>query len=189
MSNAQKTALIVLDFINGITENPYFKTYIDQHQVIEKSNQLIKKFRKNKQLIIFVKVGFSDNYVELAHRSILFVHNKPNNWVKLSERSTDFDSRLDYQAGDVVVIKHRINAFYSTSLEAILNANEIENLVLCGVSTNMAVEGTARDGHDRNYAVTIVKDACAAHSEEDQNSSLSIMSRIVEIKTVAEVLA
>jgi nicotinamidase-related amidase len=185
---SKKTALIVLDFIKGITESPYYKPYIDKHQVIQKSNELIKKFRKNNQLIVFVKVGFSDNYAELAHRSPLFIHNKANNWLKLSEDSTNFDPRLDYKTGDTVVIKHRINAFYSTSLEAILNANEIDHLVLCGVSTNMAIEGTARDAHDRNYAVTIAKDACAAHNEEDQISSISIMSRIVEIKTVGEIV-
>ncbi len=182
-----KTALIVLDFINGITENERFKPFLKKYQVIQKANQLIAQARKNKDLIIFVKVGFSDSYVELAHRSPLFIHNKANQGLKLSEFGTDFHPDLEYHSGDLVVIKHRINAFYSTSLEAILNANEINHLILCGISTNFAVEGTARDAHDRNYKVTIAKDACASDSEENQEKSLSILSMIAEIKTVEDI--
>jgi nicotinamidase-related amidase len=186
MLKPQKTALIVLDLINGITESPYFNPYLEKYQIIAKANQLIQHVRRKGDLIIFVKVGFSDNYAELAHRSPLFSQNKPNNFLKLSESGTSFHPKLDYQSGDIVVIKHRISAFYSTSLEAILNSNEINHVVLCGVSTNMAVEATARDAHDRNYFVTIIKDACCAHDEEDQESSLRIMSSLVEIKTVSE---
>jgi nicotinamidase-related amidase len=182
-----KTALIILDLINGLTESKDFKPYLDKHQTIKKANQLIAYARKNNQLIVFVKVGFSDSYAELAHRSPLFIHNKSNGWLKLSEESTKFHPALDYRSDDMVVVKHRINAFYSTSLEAILNANEIDHLILCGISTNFAVDGTARDAHDRNYKVTIAKDACGASSEENQEKSLSILSRITEIKTVDEI--
>lgn len=185
MSN---TALIVLDFINGINQQDRFKGFLEKHHTLEKANQLIAYARKQKELIIFVKVGFSDSYVELAHRSPIFKDNKPNNWLKLSESSTDFDPKLDYRKGDIVVVKHRINAFYATSLDAILNANQIEHLILCGISTNLAVEGTARDAHDRNYAVTIAKDACASNSEENQEKSLSILSMMAEVKTVDEIV-
>lgn len=182
------TALIVLDFINGINQREHFKNFIEKHHTLEKANELIAYARKTQDLIIFVKVGFSDSYAELAHRSPIFKHNKSNNSLKLSESSTGFDPKLDYRKEDIVVIKHRINAFYATSLEAILNANEIEHLILCGVSTNFAVEGTARDAHDRNYAVTIAKDACASDSEENQEKSLSILSMMAEVKTVGEII-
>lgn len=85
-----------------------------------------------------------------------------------------------------MVIKYRISAFYSTTLEAILSANDIDHLVLCGVSTNWAVEGTARDAHDRNFKVTIVKDACASDSDENQEKALSVLARIAQIKTAVE---
>lgn len=182
-----KSVLIILDLINGITQSDHFKPYIESHKIIDKVNQLIAYARTHEQLIIFVKIGFSDSYVELAHRSPLFIQNKFNGWLKLSEESTNFDSRLDYHLGDTVVVKHRINAFYSTSLEAILNANDVDHLILCGVSTNLAVEGTARDAHDRNYKVTIAQDACASNSEENQEKSVSILSMITEIKSVDEI--
>ncbi len=186
--NTHKTALIVLDFINGIAGNEPFKSHVEKQNAIHNANRLIAQARKAKQVLIFVKVGFSDSYAEIAHRSPMFTQTKANGWIKLSETSTDFHPDLDYQKGDLIVVKHRINAFYCTSLDAILNANEIEHLVLCGVSTNWAVEGTARDGHDRNYRITIAKDACAADSEENHQKSLSVISRIAAIQSVDEIL-
>ena len=185
----KKTALIVLDLINGITENENFKPYIERHHTIANANRLIAHARKKNQLIIFVKVGFSDSYVELAHRSPLMGRNKANGWLKLSDSSTAFHPQLDYHPGDAVVVKHRINAFYSTNLEAILNANEINHLILCGVSTNFAVDSAARDAHDRNYFVTIASDACASSSEENQEKALSILGMMTEVKTVQEVIS
>ncbi len=182
----KKTALVVLDLINGITQNEYFKPYLDECRTIEHANQLIHHAREKKLLIIFVKVGFSDLYLELADRSPLFAPNKEHGYLKLSESSTAFDAALDYHQEDMVVVKHRINAFYATSLEAILNASRIEHLILCGVSTNLAVEGTARDAHDRNYSVTIASDACAAHSRQDQEASLSVLNMMASVKTVEE---
>ncbi len=182
-----KTAIIILDFINGFTQGSLFKEYFKQHQPIAKANQLIAHARQNKLLLIFVKLGFSDQYAELAHRSPMFAGNKQHGFLKLSDPQTHFDPELDYQTSDIVVIKHRINAFYATSLEAILNAHDIDHLILSGVSTNWAVEGTARDAHDRNYSVTIAKDACASHNNENQEKSLSILSRIAQIKTVHDI--
>lgn len=182
-----KTACVILDVINGITENTQFKLYLTKHKVISKINQLLHYCRQEKHLLIFVKIGFSDCYSELAHRSPLFLHNKKNNLLKLSNDSTAFSAELDYQPQDLVVIKHRINAFYSTTLETILNANEINHLILCGISTNLAVEGTARDAHDRNYKVTIASDACGSNSEENQEKALSILKMISDVRTVYEI--
>lgn len=181
------TALVVLDLINGITESEQYKPYLTSHQVIAKINQLIAHARKKNYLIIFVKVGFSDQYTELAHRSPLFIRNKTHGWLKLSEKSTDFTPDLDYRAEDIVITKHRINAFYGTPLEAILNANDIQNLILCGVSTNLAVEGTARDAHDRNYRVIVASNACGATDETNQEKSLSILRLMTSVKTVHEI--
>src|SRR5690348_4962568 len=133
-----KTALILLDFINAITQSERFKPYLTKHHIIANTNRLVRHARKEKDLIIFVKVGFSDLYPELPHRSHFFAPYKSNQRLKLNTPDTDLDAELDYRPGDLVIVKHRVNAFYSTALEAILNANDIDHLILCGISTNFA---------------------------------------------------
>jgi nicotinamidase-related amidase len=69
----------------------------------------------------------------VPQRSPFFAPYKSNQRLKLNTPDTDFDAELDYHPGDLVVVKHRVNAFYSTSLEAILNANDINHLILPGI--------------------------------------------------------
>jgi nicotinamidase-related amidase len=45
------------------------------------------------------------------------------------------------------------------------------NVVIGGFLTNFCVESTARTAYDKGYGVTIMKDATAANSEEEQNHS------------------
>ena len=59
---------------------------------------------------------------------------------------------------------------------------------MCGVSTSWAIQGAVRDGHDRDYAITILEDACAAADAAEHQASLRMLGRIAEIIKVAELL-
>lgn len=60
-----------------------------------------------------------------------------------------------------MVLKHFVNAFRETELQAILQQREIEELVIVGNMSHMCVEGTARAAADLGYPVRVIHDACA----------------------------
>lgn len=60
---------------------------------------------------------------------------------------------------DFVIDKNRYSAFYGTPLASILSAQDVRNLVICGVTTNICVETTARDASQRDYRTVVVSDA------------------------------
>ncbi len=62
-------------------------------------------------------------------------------------------------AAEFVVDKNRYSAFYATGLQPILTSLGVRDLILCGVTTNMCVETTARDASQRDYRVFVVSDA------------------------------
>jgi nicotinamidase-related amidase len=66
---------------------------------------------------------------------------------------------LTPRPGDIVIDKSRPSVFVGTRLEPYLSANGIRNLVLCGVTTNICVESTARDAAQRDYDTFVVEDA------------------------------
>ncbi|GIG40243.1 cysteine hydrolase family protein [Cellulomonas phragmiteti] len=78
--------------------------------------------------------------------------------------------RVAPQPGEPVVIKHRYSAFAGTNLDVVLRSAGIDSLLLTGVSTNVCVESTLRDGLFAEYRVTLVED-CAASFEEDAHAA------------------
>ncbi|SFD77533.1 ureidoacrylate peracid hydrolase [Paenibacillus catalpae] len=73
---------------------------------------------------------------------------------------------------DIVVKKHRYSGFIHTRLESVLQTLKIETLVMTGVSTNLCVESTARDGFMMDYRIVLMKDACAAFSQEEHDMTV-----------------
>ncbi len=185
MSEKKKYALLVIDYINDIVhekgKTPSCSGYVKEHNVIQHTNSIIKLAREKNALIIFVKIGFSPNYCEHPENSPMFGKAKINNALKLEEWGTEFYSELNYIKNDIVVIKHRVSPFFGTSLEPILKANKIEGLLLSGVSTNNAIQAAARDGHDRDYEIIVLKDACGAANTQDHENAIYFMQRFSEI--------
>jgi ureidoacrylate peracid hydrolase len=60
--------------------------------------------------------------------------------------------------GEPVVKKLRYSGFAGTPLDIILRSNEIKTIIVTGVSTNVCVDSTVRDGFTLNYYVALVED-------------------------------
>jgi ureidoacrylate peracid hydrolase len=71
-----------------------------------------------------------------------------------------------------VVIKHRYSAFINTRLDSVLRTLKVENLIMTGVSTNVCVESTARQGYMLDYNIVFWSDCTAAYSQEEHDMSL-----------------
>ena len=106
--------------------------------------------------------------------------------LKLGSFGTEFHQDLDVKSTDFIIEKPRVSAFYGTALEPVLRANRVEHLFLCRVSSCWAIQSTAREGHDRDYQITIIEDACAAASDEEHHRSMQQLSRIAHITTAGE---
>jgi ureidoacrylate peracid hydrolase len=74
--------------------------------------------------------------------------------------------------GEIIIDKSRPSAFYGTRLEPVLTGMGIRNLVICGVTTNICVESTARDAGQRDYGTYVVKDAVAEFLPERNHYAL-----------------
>ncbi len=187
-----QTLVISIDFINDIV-HPEGKiarssAYVQKYGTVEKANRLLHYARQNHHLIAHVRLGFSRGYLECPSHSPVFGEAKKNGALQLGTWGTEFHSELDVQAEDIQIIKHRVSALYGTDLSTYLSANRIQTLILCGVSTHMAIEALTRELHDRDYSVIVASDACACMTEEMQTASLTLLRRLAQVKTVDEIL-
>ena len=76
------------------------------------------------------------------------------------------------RAGDRVVLKHRYSAFDHTALELLLQALEVERVVLVGSATEGCVVQTALDARERGLKATILAGACATTDESLEQTAL-----------------
>ncbi len=67
---------------------------------------------------------------------------------------------------EAVVLKHQVNAFRETNLDALLKENHISDLVICGAMSHMCVDAGTRAAADLGYKVTLIEDACATRDLE-----------------------
>ena len=74
--------------------------------------------------------------------------------------------------GEKVVTKHRYSSFYDTDLETVLRCQRIEDVVICGIMTNMCCESTARGAYYRDYRVFFLADGTGSINEEMHMASL-----------------
>lgn len=94
----------------------------------------------------------------------------------LDEPSWRIDDSVAPQSGELVVNKTSSGTLNSTMLDQTLRNMGIESLLVCGVTTDVCVETTARDAADRGFDVTIVEDACTAFSSDLHRATLQAFS-------------
>lgn len=183
-----KTALIVIDLINDIV-HPEGKIaslaeHVRERQVIAKANQALQIARQQGWLTVLITVGFSESYKEQPKESPIFGQAHTAGVLTLGHWGTAFHDDLEVSPEDLVIVKQRISPFYGTSLEAALRANKIDRLVVCGVGTPWAIQSVVREGHDRDYQMVILEDACAADTMEEHHASLlqlNHLARVIEV--------
>ena len=71
----------------------------------------------------------------------------------------DFHESLRPQPGDIVITKHFPSAFFGTSLAAMLSAQQVDSLIITGLSTSGCVRATAVDALCHGFAPIIASDA------------------------------
>ncbi|WP_233154661.1 cysteine hydrolase family protein [Candidimonas nitroreducens] len=161
---------------------------VQERQVIDRTVHAIAKARAAGLLVGFVRVGFSEGYPECPENSQVFSGAPKAGLFRLGAWGTEIHPELKQQVGDIQVVKHRVSPFYSTTLETQLRANNVQRIYCSGVSTQAVVQATVRDGHDRDYEMIVLEDACAAHSAQEHANSISSIGRFCSFGTVDSVV-
>ena len=71
-----------------------------------------------------------------------------------------------------------------------LRRRKIDTIVLCGVSTNIGVDTTAREAFQHGYNQIFATDAMTAHTKEEHNYVCKyIFPRIGKLRTTEEIIS
>ena len=116
--------------------------------------------------VILVRVGFVPGYPEVSGRNKSFAAVKAAGGLLLGDKSTEIAPALLRGNGEIVVTKKRISAFAGSDLLPVLNAHEVDHLVLAGIATSGVVLSTVRQAADLDFRMTVLRDLCLDLDEE-----------------------
>jgi bifunctional isochorismate lyase/aryl carrier protein len=86
-------------------------------------------------------------------------------------------SELNRDIEDLEIIKKRYSPFFKTKLDAIIESNEINQLILCGINSHACVRMAAIDAFQRDLEVIIASDCVDSYDIQHHKISLAYLSK------------
>jgi biuret amidohydrolase len=183
-----RTALIVIDMQRDFLQPGGFGEALGNdvsllNRAIEPIKALLAGLRKKGMLIIHTREGHRPDLSDApkakvergAPRSRIGDEGPMGRILIRGEPGHDIVPELYPKAGEPVVDKPGKGAFYATDLQAILQHAQIENLIVCGVTTEVCVHTTVREANDRGYRCLVPGDCCGSYFPEFHEMGLKMI--------------
>lgn len=165
MITRDDTALVVIDMQNGFchAEGSFAQMGFDVSPLqtaVPGCRELIDGAHAARVPVIFTRYVYQPGYLDAGLLpNELFPAIKEHSSLAAGSWDAEILEKLSPSGHDVIIDKSRYSGFYGTRLEPVLTSLGVRSLVICGVTTNMCVETTARDASQRDYRTYVVEDA------------------------------
>jgi len=175
----ERTALVIIDMQRDFLEPGGFGESLGNDvgllkAVVEPLKALLREARSVGMLVVHTREGHRPDLsdappakVERGDPSMRIGAPGPMGRILVrGEPGQDIIPELYPVAGEPVIDKPGKGAFYATDLHAILNHRAIENLIVCGVTTEVCVHTTVREANDRGFRCIVPSDCCGSYFPE-----------------------
>ncbi|HLB42478.1 MAG TPA: cysteine hydrolase family protein [Gammaproteobacteria bacterium] len=151
------TALLLLEIQNDYFPNG--RTPLETSlEASTKALTVLQAFREKKQPIIHIQ----------------HISTQPDaSYFLPCTKGAEFYANVQPLKNEMIIKKHYPNSFKDTSLLNYLIKNQINHLVICGMTTYLAIDATVRAAYDLGFSCTVLHDTCAARQLEFNHTIIS----------------
>ncbi|GGA24425.1 isochorismatase family protein [Paenibacillus physcomitrellae] len=181
----QTTALVVIDLQKGVAIPGRQTAPYPVDQLVEQTTKMAEAFSEKGAFVVLVRVTSLDGKDMLHPATDHEPHSMqlPEGWDEIVPELADIPNAH-------VVSKRQWGAFYGTDLDLQLRRRGIRTIVLCGLSTSIGVDTTAREAFQHGYDQIFVEDAMTATAQEEHDYVVkTVFPRLGKIRTAEQVIA
>jgi nicotinamidase-related amidase len=164
---SRASALIVVDMLNPYEHDDADVLAANVEAIVEPLVELIDHTYRAGGELVYV----NDNYCDFAATRDDLVARAS------AGRHPDLVEPIVPREGTAFLPKVRHSAFYSTTLEYLLQQGGIDEVILAGQVTEQCILYSALDAYVRHYAVCVPSDAVAPIDRELGHAALRMMER------------
>lgn len=184
MGLGQRPALLLVDMIRGFTD-PACPLGSAADSVVAANQQLLAVFRDQRLPVFFTTVIYREAGQAAVFRQrvpALNVLTPDSPWVQV-------DPRLQPLPGEPVIEKQWASAFFATDLDAQLQAQAVDSLVITGLTTSGCVRASVVDGLQHDYRVMVPRQAVGDRNPDAHAANLfDLNAKYADVADLEEVL-
>jgi maleamate amidohydrolase len=182
----ERPAALVVDFSRGFTD-PDSRLGSDLTAEVEATGRLLSVIRDKGLLAVFTTVAFDGS----GRDGALWPQKIPavvdlamgSNWVEI-------DPRLERRDDEPLVVKKGASAFFGTNLSAILLAERVDTVVLCGATTSGCIRATAIDLLQYGFPTVVPRECVGDRAQGPHEANLfDIQAKYADVVSVDETIA
>ena len=187
LGTGDRPALLIVDFVNAYVypESPLFA---DAGPVLRSATRVLEAAREARVPVIFTKVVYREpngqdgkGFFRKSAALQLFVGE-----TELGAIASALSPRMD----ELVLEKKFASAFFETPLAARLKSNDVDTVVICGLSTSGCVRASAVDAVQLGFMPIVVREAVGDRDPRPHEASLfDLDAKYADVMGECEVVA
>lgn len=164
--------LLLIDLINDFEFEDGDEIYNNLLPQVEAIVNLKKRAKKAGIPVIYVNDNFGKWQSDF--RKLL------NHCLQEGVKSKAIIEKLKPDEEDYFVLKPKHSAFYSTTLDVLLDYLKARTLIMAGITGNICVLFTANDAFMRDFSLVIPSDCVTSGSQEENTYALEQMRKLLK---------
>ena len=182
----KKPALVMVDFVRAYFE-PGAQLYMGLDDCLHAAARLLAAARDAGILVIHTQVAFSEGGVDGGH------FFKKVGALKHFVGQTYLGESMPEVAplpSEPIIVKQYASAFFGTSLSSTLSANDIDTVIIAGVSTSGCIRATVVDTIQHGFIPIVPREAVGDRDDAPHEANLfDIQQKYGEVMSEDDVIA
>ena len=180
-----RSALIVVDMQNDFVRVGAPLEVPDARETIEVNQELLAWFRERHRPVVFTRFVAGPEPTLMWKWSEVIAPPTCCCWPGFMRSYADVEGEreciavideLEPRPGEHQVDKYGYNGFHRTRLTNLLNAGNVDTVLISGTVTQICVEDTARGAFHEGFQAAVVADAVSSYAPELHRASLQTLA-------------